>query len=448
MKTWGKVTAAAVIAAIALVSACGTDDPSSSGGTSARSSIGPAGGVVSIEGVSLTVPPGALDSDTEIAIARTDRSPGSFTALSPVYRFTPDGLTFRKAAIVEIGYQGGSANAAIQWSAGSGGEFSALATTTAAGRAKADVTHFSEGFVAAAEPTTSPDGGTDSGGGGNVDTQAIAEAYCGKLFECLPVDAKALWADVPACRARIDAKLQLVVKAPGVTLDAAGAMACTTTLASGACGALRSRGLGVSPIEPLKPCKVKGSLAAGTTCGTGAQCTSGFCNGFESNCGKCTALIAENEKCGLGTECERGFACSSVCVKPAEENQPCGGANPPCSPELECVQNVCQKHLAPAAACGGSEGEQQRTCDQKQGYYCALSDGGTDGTCTAYSFANAGGSCASARCANSACVSGTTCTAYLADGQPCPTGEGPQLCQMPGRCLAGTCGIFDPSTCK
>lgn len=444
-----KVLVFLVGTAIAGAIACSSDssDDSPGPGTGTGTGIGPAGGVVAIDGVTLTVPEGALDKETAIAIAKEGSSPAGYEARSPVYRFTPDGLEFKKPATVEISYTSGAAQVVVQWSRGSGNEYEALTTDSSSGRAKASVTHFSNGFVASASGGV--DGGGSDGGGGTVSAQGIAgiaQAYCDKLFTCLPVDAKPLWADVAACKARIEAKLSLVVKASGVTLDDAGATACATTYSTGTCTGLRDLGLGVSPIEPLKPCKVKGSLAIGTACGTGAQCVSGFCNGFEGNCGKCTALIAENAQCGGGTECERGLRCSNTCVKPATENQACGGANPPCTGELECINSICTKHVDPSGACIGAENNP--TCSDKLGYYCLLDDGGTNGTCTALPFASATASCAyPTKCANSACV-GNTCTAYIADGQTCPTGEGPNLCQAPGRCLSGTCGLFDPTTCK
>ena len=68
-----------------LILACG-EDP-------ART-IGPGGGMVQGEGVTVVVPPGALTSDVQILIERTDVPEGFAAVGGRAFRFTPAGLTF------------------------------------------------------------------------------------------------------------------------------------------------------------------------------------------------------------------------------------------------------------------------------------------------------------------------------------------------------------------
>ncbi len=143
---------------------CGSEETGAPA-AAASSKIGPAGGVVSADGVTLTIPPGALDAETDIGIQSGAPAPPGYTALSPVFRFTPDGLVFKKPASVAIAFQGGSGSPSVFWSASASASVEALATTVEGTRAKADVVHFSTGFVGTAA-TTASDGGTPTGDGG------------------------------------------------------------------------------------------------------------------------------------------------------------------------------------------------------------------------------------------------------------------------------------------
>lgn len=112
------------------------------------SMIGPSGGTVSLNGVQLTIPAGALSTTTAIRITETDEAPpAGYRAFSPVYRFEPDGTTFTAPVTVTLPYRGDVRVATLFWSRPGGGwdRLGGVPTTTSVDGA---VSHFSRGFVA------------------------------------------------------------------------------------------------------------------------------------------------------------------------------------------------------------------------------------------------------------------------------------------------------------
>lgn len=110
--------------------------------------IGPEGGTLALEGASLIIPAGALAADTALTLTRTATSaPQGFTAYSPVYRFEPSGLTFARAATLELAFEGDPVKARVFWSRRDAAGFERLDSTTADGILRASVHHFSEGFA-------------------------------------------------------------------------------------------------------------------------------------------------------------------------------------------------------------------------------------------------------------------------------------------------------------
>ncbi len=90
-----------------LLAACGGG--SSDGGAADGSTpppvanvIGPAGGTVDFEEVSLVIPPGALDRDVEIGVAVRQGTIDDFERLSAVYEFSPAGLVFQAPATLNF----------------------------------------------------------------------------------------------------------------------------------------------------------------------------------------------------------------------------------------------------------------------------------------------------------------------------------------------------------
>ncbi len=125
--------------------------------------IGPAGGDVSIAGVSLRVPSGALTETVSIVVERSpELVPDEYAgaALSPRFRFKPEGLTFAVPATVEISLSSTNPDAVVYWSTRDGSGFEVLTSSSVTGRTvAADVDHFSDGFAASASSSPCGPGG-------------------------------------------------------------------------------------------------------------------------------------------------------------------------------------------------------------------------------------------------------------------------------------------------
>ena len=134
---------------VALVTACSSDDKSSTGAntpgatTTVHINAAQGGKVVDPGGTAtLTIPAGSLEKDTDITLKLT---PAGGQALTQVYEFGPDGTKFIKPATLEIkadpklAPEGKSLALAI----GSGGTFTAIAGSASAnGVVTAPVAHF------------------------------------------------------------------------------------------------------------------------------------------------------------------------------------------------------------------------------------------------------------------------------------------------------------------
>jgi hypothetical protein len=134
-----------------LLVGCGTDfgNPVGTGAT-AMQLIGPSGGTLRLEGVTLSVPPGALRAPTSLTVTSSTRAaPTTYESFSPVYVFGPEGTEFAQPVRVEItSQQPGGSRLVLYWTRkGSASEFSELPSTQVGGTVTANVTHFSSGFI-------------------------------------------------------------------------------------------------------------------------------------------------------------------------------------------------------------------------------------------------------------------------------------------------------------
>jgi hypothetical protein len=164
-------TMALLVLASACSSASGAGTPDGTNGTNepATATIGAAGGSVTGDGVRLDVPAGALASDVTIsAVASSDPAPDGYEALSSIFVFSPDGLTFSKPATVTIAFEGDATEAAIAWSNATG--FDDLPSMNNAGMMTAQVTHFSRGFVGKHKGSPPEDASPSDDGGANDST--------------------------------------------------------------------------------------------------------------------------------------------------------------------------------------------------------------------------------------------------------------------------------------
>ncbi|MCB9677260.1 MAG: hypothetical protein H6737_19230 [Alphaproteobacteria bacterium] len=125
--------------------------------------VGPEGGELSFDGVSVVFPEGAVSEEIEIRIYETaDDPPAEYDALSKVWAFEPHGLIFAEPVVVRLPY--GPADASrprIYWSNDDGGydRVSPSWTSDEGGVIRAYIEHFSYAFVAqvATEIVEEPD---------------------------------------------------------------------------------------------------------------------------------------------------------------------------------------------------------------------------------------------------------------------------------------------------
>lgn len=147
-------------ACLVLLAACGGDDVVSADPDAEVTSgtIGPDGGTVTADGLTLTIPPGALDDEVAITVTRTeDPAPAGYEAQSAVYEFLPTGTTFDVDVTVAIDVTGDTTGSALQWTS-DGETWIAIAGAEADGVFTAAIDHFSGGFVGRVITTPAPTG--------------------------------------------------------------------------------------------------------------------------------------------------------------------------------------------------------------------------------------------------------------------------------------------------
>lgn len=174
--------------AASILLACGGGDDGG-GGDPVVQGIGPEGGTVEGDGATLIIPAGALDEEVEIAVAETDaEAPDGFVAMSPVFEFTPDGLTFAAPIEVRITYDGADDGMEVIWSLAQGDGFEGVGGTADGETIVAEVSHFSRGFAGRAEI---PGGGACEDG-----SQCPVGWSCSDVGVCVdPGDGPAACAD-------------------------------------------------------------------------------------------------------------------------------------------------------------------------------------------------------------------------------------------------------------
>jgi hypothetical protein len=144
----------AALGSLALASLFFLSCGSSGGGGSSNSpvtTIGPSGGTFNGgNGLTVTVPAGALSSSVRITAGQTSTvAPSGYGALSGLYQFGPDGTTFAQPATVTLPLPAGAPpNVTIFWSqAGNPSAFDDVNGAVSGSSISARVTHFSTGFV-------------------------------------------------------------------------------------------------------------------------------------------------------------------------------------------------------------------------------------------------------------------------------------------------------------
>ncbi len=282
---------------------CGPS-PSIAPPESASAQIGPQGGTVRATGITLTIPPGAVGSTTTIGITEDPSGPpSSYVALSPLFRFTPDGLTFATPATATFVTSSSAPTGSVFWSDATGG-YGPLSTAWNGSTAMAQIQHFSSGFVGIAR-----DGGaSESGAGAGNDATT------------------------------------------GQSLDASASSDADVAVTPASLGGI---------CDPLPPEGPPLLCQSGLTCSAGvcAQTQAGtFCNSSDE-CKPQGCVGTLSLKCNLATStCECTCICTaacSTCAAPiAQLGEPCyatptldldaGVVSPTCILSLSCIDGTCQ----------------------------------------------------------------------------------------------------------
>ncbi|HVK87695.1 MAG TPA: hypothetical protein VM513_26435 [Kofleriaceae bacterium] len=120
-----------------------SDAPSS---MMASGMVGDEGGTIGEPGgPQIVVPPGALDADTMISVTATSEAAPA-GAVSPVYRFEPEGVVFAVPITVRLPVSADVTTASMYWTKlGSETEFERIGGRVVAGAVEAEVVHFSGG---------------------------------------------------------------------------------------------------------------------------------------------------------------------------------------------------------------------------------------------------------------------------------------------------------------
>jgi alpha-tubulin suppressor-like RCC1 family protein len=134
------IAAAITVFTAAAMTACGgSDTPAAEPPSEASATIGAAGGTLDgPDGVKLVVPAGALTQDTLIRIARTGVGapalPADYASSTPIYEFTPHGLSFRLPVTISMPYvaPAGAAHADV-FMASPGEDWQAMQATVSDG---------------------------------------------------------------------------------------------------------------------------------------------------------------------------------------------------------------------------------------------------------------------------------------------------------------------------
>lgn len=140
------------------LASCGDDAASSNAGAGGSGAatpqskvtkmVGPDGGVIDVGGATVTFAKGSLSTMTEITIEATDEAPpDGFVALSKVFACGPSGTDFAVPVTMTMPFTDDGKGATMFWSSGADPSFKEVGGALEAGRMKAEVKHFSKGFV-------------------------------------------------------------------------------------------------------------------------------------------------------------------------------------------------------------------------------------------------------------------------------------------------------------
>jgi hypothetical protein len=256
--------------------------------------------------------------------------------------------------------------------------------------------------------------------------------------------------------------------------------ACASAIPQQGCGATRA---------DEEPCMLRGSLAAGSPCVSGWQCSSGYCDiissadaggASDSRCGTCGATVAVGQSCAFSTpggpkHCEPGSTCAflppqqdtCVAVTEGDLGASCGTQATTCKAGLYCdPSNHCAAPQDQGAACmqdsackpplrcqiagatGTCQGPGAAGTPCSIDAHCVTGLGCAANQCTTITWASGGQPCSTTnRCLVGSCLPSGTCPAVVPDGQACDESNTSRVCETLSACVNGTCQLTGSFSC-
>jgi hypothetical protein len=334
--------------------------------------------------------------------------------------------------------------------------------------------------VACSGKTVGGNGDGDGGGGANASAcdDYFQAAFAGSCPGTLSPPAS----ELAHYQSRFDTLCTQDLALPGVSLTAESLEACVAAIKATGCAVLND--------DQGGPCNfATGSLNAGASCSTDAQCASASCSaenilpdGGVMTCGTCAPLIPiggactdVNQACGPGATCAPSATGAETCAAITS-----GGAGASCAIEtVQCAEGlVCNPSgvcAAPGAAGTACQEDQQcasplvcpaitgtGTCQPPSavGGPCSGGSGCQSGLacnfsthqCVAVTWVQPGQPCNGGNlvCLSGSCpISGSsdtgTCPTIIPDGQPCDSTSIASICDTFANCTGGVCVLGTPS---
>jgi hypothetical protein len=212
-----------------------TDDPVATT-NSVTTTIGQGGGTVELDDVLLFFPVAAVDGDTDITITElSGAAPPPYINYSSLYQFEPAGIEFALPVEVHIPLEDATEPFWLFWSTEEEDVYSPLEFEVVGTRARAELNHFSTGFVGTLE--TQVDSFTDTAEAGLVDVLFVVDNSCSMYEEQV---------------ALVDSFPDLLDKVTSLNLDYHIGVISTDMDDQSHSGRLRESG-GVKYIEPSTP---------------------------------------------------------------------------------------------------------------------------------------------------------------------------------------------------
>ena len=313
----------------------------------------------------------------------------------------------------------------------------------------------SGGFKTTDAGSGSDVGSSDGGGGATQACADYAKATCTQANSCSPFTTTLNFGDEATCEQREALGCMALFGVHGSTLTAASLDACAQAITGETCEQYLDN-------HQPSACSFVGTLAAGSACGTGSQCESGYCQLAKgTTCGTCAT---QTGKCTTDGDCPSDQFCySGSCITPVSPPAMCDNTTHICVRSLVCLGE--QEADSGLGGCGqpgmvGAACQDDGDCAGGIGIVCDIATQ----LCVAAQKATAGQPCGIVNGALVECTGGAACANLMkvndagapvegtchppaADGAPCGSGVN---CMLPAVCNSKTftCTLPDPGSCQ